>query len=90
LINLLFLGHNFWTRNARKLIKGSTDSVYRLESNKNLSQKIGSCGWGPGPNNLSQNCLSLPSYEVTHKNQNPKLSNFLKSNLEDMPHLLRV
>jgi len=49
---LLFLGHNFWTRNARKQIKGSKNSSadYSLFSNKNLSQKIPSSG-----------------YDVTHK-----------------------
>jgi len=39
-IILLVLGHNFWTRNARKSIKVSKDSDYSLVSNKNLSQKL--------------------------------------------------
>jgi len=39
---LEFLGHNFGPRNARKSIKGSNDSHYSLESNKSLSNKIGS------------------------------------------------
>jgi len=39
LINILFiLGHNFWTRNARKLIKGSKDSDSSLVSNENLCE----------------------------------------------------
>jgi len=32
---LLLLSHTFWTRNARKLIKGSKDLDYSLVSNKN-------------------------------------------------------
>jgi len=54
---LLFLGHNFWTRNGRKPIKGLQALDYRLVSNKNLSQKIPSCGWHPEPSNLHQNGL---------------------------------
>ena len=33
-----FLGHNFWTRNARNPIKGSKDSDCSLVSTKNLRQ----------------------------------------------------
>ena len=40
-LNYIFFGHNFWTTNIRKPIKGSKDSYYNLVS-KNLSQKIGS------------------------------------------------
>jgi len=36
----LFLGRNFQTRNARKLVKGSKNSDYSLVSSKNLSQKF--------------------------------------------------
>ena len=34
--------HNFWTRNARKSIKGSKGSYYSLESKTTLSHEIGS------------------------------------------------
>jgi len=34
LINLCSFGHDFWTRNARKSIKGSKDSYYSLEPKK--------------------------------------------------------
>jgi len=33
--------------------------IIKLVSTKNLSQKIDSCGWGPGPDDLSQKCLDL-------------------------------
>jgi len=47
LINLLFLGHNLWTRNVRKPIKDSKDSDYSLVFSKSLSKKIPSYGWCP-------------------------------------------
>jgi len=45
---LLFLGHNFWTRNARKLMKGSKDSDSSLVSNENLSEILASSSWALG------------------------------------------
>jgi len=42
LINFCLFCLNVWTTNARKLIKGSKDSYYSLESKKILSYKIGS------------------------------------------------
>jgi len=44
LLLFLFIGHNFWTRITRKLIKGSKDSDYSLVSNKNFSQNFSSSG----------------------------------------------
>jgi len=38
---LEFFSHNFGPRNARKLIKGSKDAYYSLESNIALSHQIG-------------------------------------------------
>ena len=58
-LNLLFLskfcclGHNVCARNARKPIKGSKDLDYSLLTNIYFdSQNIGSCSWGPGPDDL--------------------------------------
>ena len=36
----MMIGHNFWTRNAKKPIKDSEDSVYSRVSTKNLRQKL--------------------------------------------------
>jgi len=58
--NLWIFVHNFWTRNARKPIDGLKDLDYNLVSTKILSQKISSCGWGPGPDGLGQKGLNLP------------------------------
>jgi len=38
---LLILDHNFWTRNARKSIKGSKDSDSSLVSNENINETLG-------------------------------------------------
>jgi len=46
--NFWFLAHNFGSRYARKTLKGSKDADHSLVSKKNLSQKYGSLGWGPG------------------------------------------
>ena len=45
LINLFILDHNFWTKNARKLIKGSKDWDLSLVSNENFSEKLWPSGW---------------------------------------------
>jgi len=55
LIILLFLGRNFWTRNARTPIKGLKDSDSSLVSYKKFSQTIPSSSWSPGLGNLNQN-----------------------------------
>jgi len=46
------LNQKHWRAN-----QGSQDLDYSLVSNKNLSHKIPSCGWHPGPGSLSQNGL---------------------------------
>jgi len=56
---------------------------YSLASTKNLSQKIGTWGWHPGPGDFGQNAETYPHYDITH---NPNLCNFLKSKLEDFSH----
>jgi len=48
LINLFILDHYFWTRNARKLIKGSKDSDSSLVSNENFSETLWQSGWALG------------------------------------------
>jgi len=65
----LGLGHNFVSRNARKLIKGSKGSDYSLVSNKSLSQKTGSLGWRPGP-------MRKPVPLMTSPTKSPKSQTF--------------
>jgi len=45
---LFILDHNFWTRNARKSIKGSKDSDLSLDSNENFRETLWPSGWAPG------------------------------------------
>jgi len=66
---MLFLGHNFWTRNARKLIKGLKDSDYSLVSNKNLNKKIPPSNCRSGPRDLSQNGLKPTPYVTQKKSE---------------------
>jgi len=57
-----------------------------------LSQKIPSCGWCPGPGNLSQNGLKPTQLMMPPtKNLKSKTLQFLLCfNLEDLPPLLRA
>jgi len=61
-----FLNHNFRSRNAKKLIKGSNDLNYSLVSNKTLSRKIGS--WF----NAQGQVTSAKMREPTHIMTSPK------------------
>jgi len=67
-----FFSHKFWTRDARKPIKGSTDSDFSLVSRKNFSVTLDSCNWGPGPDNLSQKRLNPWCH--SQKIWNPKVN----------------
>ena len=59
--NFCFFIHNVGCRYARKLFKGSKDADFCLVSEKNLSQKNESMGWGPGPGKGGQkNEKTLP------------------------------
>jgi len=66
--------HNFLNRNVRKSIEDSTDLDYILVSTEDLSQKIGSCSWGPGLIDFFQKGLNLPHSQ--HHPQKPKILNF--------------
>jgi len=45
---LFILDQNFWTRNARKSIKGSKDSDSSLVSNENFSETLRPSSWALG------------------------------------------
>jgi len=54
--------HNFRTRNATKLIKGSKDLDSSLVSNENFSEILWPSGWDPGQvtwAKMAQNLLHL-------------------------------
>ena len=56
---MLILGHNFWTRSARKLIKGSKDFDSSLVSNENLSETLWPSSWALGQATWAKLTLKL-------------------------------
>jgi len=71
--NFCFFIHKFGCRYDRKLFKGSKDADFCLVSAKNLSQKNGSMGWGPGPGKGGQkNAKTLPLVTFSQANAKPK------------------
>jgi len=67
--NFCFFIHNFGYRYAREPFKGSKDADFCLVSKKNLSQKNGSIGRGPGPGKDGQkNAKTLPLVTFTPAN----------------------
>jgi len=77
--------HNFRTRNATKLIKGSKDLDSSLVSNENFS------GWAPGQvtwAKMAQKLLHLWRHSQKIYNLQPKI--FFECRVEDLLNLLRV
>jgi len=82
--NFCFFIHNFGYRYARKPFKGSEDVDFCLVSEKNLSQKNGSIGWGPGKGG-QKNAKTPPL--VTFSPANTKLNTkkfFFRCQLKDL------
>jgi len=50
-------------------------------SNKNLSQKVGSLGWLPGTDDVIKKRKTYSNYDVTHKKQKSKTSQFFKAKI---------
>jgi len=73
---LFFFIHNYGYRYARKPFKGSKEADFCLVSEKkNLSQKNGSIGWGPGPGKGDQKNAKT-HFDVPPANTKPKTKNF--------------
>jgi len=87
-----FFIHNFGYRYARKPFKGSKDADFCLVSEKKLSQKNGSIGWGPGPGKAGQKKAKTPPL-VTCPQQTPNQRQtklFFRCELEDLLNPERV
>jgi len=56
-----FLGHNFGSRHARRLIKSSIDAHEYEVSKQSLSQNFGSLDWRPGSVKVGQNLKNTPT-----------------------------
>jgi len=77
---LYILDHNFWTRNARKSIKGSKDSDSSLLANKSFSEILWSSGWALGQVTWAKMASKL--LHLWHHSQkicNPQPKNFISS-----------
>jgi len=67
-----FLWYNFWSRYARKPIKGSKNSWDNLISKKYLGQNVGPFHGRPGPRKVGHKNAKTPPL-VTSPQENPKL-----------------
>ena len=61
----MFLSHNFGSRYASKLIKGSKDTDHSLVSKKNLSQKMDHWVGTQGLVKLAKNVKTSSHYNIT-------------------------
>jgi len=84
LINLFILDYNFWTRNARKSIKGSKDSDSSLVANENFREILWPSSWALGQviwANMAPKLLHL--WRHSQKSATPKQKIFCR--LDDWP-----
>jgi len=73
---MFILNHNFWTRNARKSIKGSKDLDSSLVSNENFSETLWPSGWALGQvtwAKMTLNLLYLWRQSQKIRNPQPKI-----------------
>jgi len=79
---LFILDQKFWTRNARKSIKGSKDSDSSLLSNENFSETLWPSGWTVGQVTWAKMTLKLLHLWChSQKIHNPQPKNlFLSAN----------
>jgi len=82
---LFILGHNVWTTNNRKLVKGSKDSDSSLVSNENLSKILPSCVWALDQVTLAKMAKNLPYFwHYSQKKTTQKQKNFFHCRFEDL------
>ena len=81
---LFILDHNFWFRNARKLIKGSKDSDSRLVSNENFRKTLWPSCWALGQATWAKMTLKLLNlWHHSQKIRAPQPKIFFECNLLD-------
>jgi len=81
---LFILDHNFWTRSARKSIKGSKDSS--PVSNKNFSEILWPSSWALGQETWAKKAQNYFTDDITHKKSaTPNQKNFFEYRLENWP-----
>ena len=84
----MFSDHIFWTRNARKSIKGSKNSDSNLVSNENLTEILLSSRCVLGKVTWAKIPKTFLTYGITGKKH--ETQNFLYCWLKDLQSLLRV
>jgi len=83
---LFILNHKFWTRNARKSIKGSKDSDTSQVSNENFSETLWPSGWALGQATWTKMTLKvLHLWRQSQKIRTPNQKIFFECNLLDWP-----
>jgi len=83
---LFILDHNFSTRNARKLIKGSKDLDSSLVSNENFRETLWPSGWALGQATWAKMTLKLLHlWCQSQKIHIPQPKIFFECNLPDWP-----
>jgi len=81
---MFILDHNFWSRNARKSIKGSKDSDSSLVSNKNFNETLWPSGWALGQITEPKWPQNYFTYDVSHKKSaSPNKKFFFECSLLD-------
>ena len=71
---MVFLGHNFGSRHARRSSKGSINVGDHLVSKNSLRQNFGSWDWRPGPIKVGPKIENTPTLRASprrtpHPNQ---------------------
>jgi len=79
---LFILDHNFWTRNARKSIKGSTDSYSNLVFNENFRETLWPSSWALGQATWGKMTPKLLHLCQSQKIRNPQPKNFFSSAID--------
>jgi len=64
---MVFLGHNFGSRHARRSSKGCIDAGDHLVSKTSLSQNFGLLDWRPGPVKVGQKTQNTPNLRASPK-----------------------
>jgi len=91
LINLLFSGLNFWTRNPEKAFKDSNNLDFGLVSIKNWTKYFHLAVWTQGQVTQAKMAKNLPhSWSFPQNNETPNQKICFHCRLEDLPYLLRA
>ena len=84
---MVFLGHNFGSRHARRSSKNSIDAGDHLVSKQSLSQNFRRLDWRSGPVKVGQKNKNTPNLRASpRRTPHPNKKFFFLLNQEDLPH----